>query len=1065
MPKRNDIKKILIIGSGPIIIGQACEFDYSGAQACKSLKQEGYEVVLVNSNPATIMTDPQIADATYIEPLTVDILEKIIIKERPNAVLPTLGGQTGLNLALQTAKAGVFDKYNVEMLGADEETITKAEDRQTFKNLIIELGLDVPKSFVVYTIEEGLEKVKSIGYPCVIRPAFTLGGTGGGIAYNEEEFTEIASGGLDKSMISEILIEESIIGWKEYELEVMRDYQDNVVIICSIENLDPMGVHTGDSITVAPAQTLTDLEYQHMREAAINIMRKVGVETGGCNVQFAINPKDGRLVVIEVNPRVSRSSALASKATGFPIAKFAAKLAVGYSLDELLNDITKKTPACFEPALDYVVVKIPRFNFKKFPKTPPKLGTTMKSVGEAMSIGRTFKEALQKGIRSLEVNRFGIGFFGKKDLTTTAESELTSFIATPNPWRLYYIKQAMVQGWSVDKIHEHSHIDPWFLNQIKQIVDFAQVLQLNPADIRKAKQWGFSDVQLGFITNNSIQDIRSFRKKHHINTTYNLVDTCAAEFEAETPYYYSTYETESEITISDNKKIMILGAGPNRIGQGIEFDYCCVHASLALRELNFESIMVNSNPETVSTDFDISDKLYFEPLTFEDVLSIYELEKPLGVIIQFGGQTPLNLAYQLEKAGVNILGTSPSSIADAEDREKFQQILIDLNLKQPNNGIATDNKSAIEIANKLNYPVVIRPSFVLGGASMDIVYNDEQLAGYIGKAKIINDEHPILIDKYLDHAKELDVDALSDGIDCVIAGIMEHIEPAGVHSGDSACVLPAISVSDKLINEIKTATSLLAKKLKVIGLLNIQFAIKNDELYIIEVNPRGSRTVPFVSKATGIAWAKLATQIITGKTIKELQIKEFTPTYFSVKEAVLPFNKFPQSDILLSPEMKSTGETMGIDSSYPLAFYKSQVAAGLTFPKSGKAFVSIGDKDKEAFIPIAKSMVEIGFTLISTEGTAHFLKEHNIHSIPVGKISEGGTSILDYFNQNEIHLVFNTPSDKVSNKDEILIRQQLINHQIPYSTTIQSMSHVVNSIQAYIKSDLSVKPLQEFYIS
>ncbi|RAP29832.1 carbamoyl phosphate synthase large subunit [Candidatus Marinamargulisbacteria bacterium SCGC AG-343-D04] len=1061
MPKRTDIKKILLIGSGPIVIGQACEFDYSGTQACKSLREEGFQVVLVNSNPATIMTDPDIADATYIEPLTIDILEKIIIKEKPDAVLPTLGGQTALNLALKTAQAGIFEKHNVIMLGANEDVISRAEDRHIFKTLIEKIGLKQPQSLVVYSVEEGLEKVKQIGYPCVIRPAFTLGGTGGGIVDNEEEFINIASDGIDKSMISEILIEESILGWKEFELEVMRDNKDNVVIICSIENLDPMGVHTGDSITVAPAQTLTDKEYQYMRDAAIKIMREVGVETGGCNVQFAINPKNGDLVVIEVNPRVSRSSALASKATGFPIAKFAAKLAVGYTLDELLNDITKKTPACFEPTLDYVVVKIPRFNFKKFPKSPVKLGTSMKSVGEAMAIGRTFKEALQKGIRSLEVNRFGIGY-NAKDLSVTHNDELTNFIKHGNPWRLYYIKQAFEQGWSLDKVHSLCYIDPWFLFQIKQLVDYSSQISLTPDSIRKAKEWGFSDVQIAHLLNKDQLDIRAFRKKNSILATYSLVDTCAAEFEAETPYYYSTYELESESRISNKRKVMILGAGPNRIGQGIEFDYCCVHASLSLRESGLESIMVNSNPETVSTDYDISDKLYFEPLTFEDVLTVYENEKPEGVIVQFGGQTPLNLSTQLESAGVTILGTSPKSIDDCEDRDRFQKILFELNIKQPQNGIAYSEEDAIKIANTIKYPVVVRPSFVLGGTSMEIVYSDKELTRYVSQAQEINQSHPILIDKYLERAKEIDVDALSDGTECVIAGIMEHIEPAGVHSGDSACVFPPISLSDKVIDEIKSSTKKLAKKLHVVGLLNIQFAVKDDELYIIEVNPRASRTVPFISKATGSPWAKYATKVILGEKISSLNCKEIFPKYYSVKEAVLPFNKFPQSDILLSPEMKSTGESMGIDASFPLAFYKSQVSAGQSFPKSGKAFLSVGDHDKEALVPIALHLVAIGFTIIATENTSHFLKKHNVNSIPVGKISEGKDSILDYFNQKDIHLAFNTPSGKVSNTDEILIRQQLVSRQIPYSTTIEGMIQITKAIEAYQNEDLQVKSIQEF---
>ena len=1061
MPKREDIKKILLIGSGPIVIGQACEFDYSGTQACKALKEEGFEVVLVNSNPSTIMTDPDLADATYIEPLTVDILEKIIIKEKPQAVLPTLGGQTALNLGLSAAEQGVFERHNVEMLGADEDVINRAEDRKLFKELVEANGFTLPKSKIVYTVEQGLEAVKDIHYPCVIRPAFTLGGTGGGIADNEEEFLKIVANGLDKSMITEVLIEESILGWKEYELEVMRDKNDNSIIICSIENLDPMGVHTGDSITVAPAQTLSDYDYQQMRDAGIKIMRAVGVETGGANIQFALNPHDGRLVIIEVNPRVSRSSALASKATGFPIAKFAAKLAVGYTLDELLNDITKKTPACFEPSIDYCVVKIPRFNFKKFPSNPSKLGISMKSVGEVMAIGRSFKESLQKGIRSLEVNRFGIGY-GPKDLSHTSEDELVNFIENPNPWRLYYIKQALEQGFTLERLHELSKIDHWFLFQIKQLVDYSKEITLNPETIRKAKEWGFSDIQLATLLNKSEADIRSYRMDNGIESTFNLVDTCAAEFVAETPYYYSTYESESEVQISDKKKVMILGAGPNRIGQGIEFDYCCVHASMSLRDEGIESIMVNSNPETVSTDFDISDKLYFEPLTFEDVFTIYEREKPEGVIVQFGGQTPLNISQQLEEAGATILGTSSKSIYEAEDRELFQNLLFELNLKQPKNGIAYSAQEAIKLANDIEFPVLVRPSFVLGGTFMDIVYNDEDIEKYIKKVKTINEKHPILIDKYLENAIEIDVDALSDGEDCIIAAIMQHVEPAGVHSGDSACVLPAYSISQNILDEIEHTAKRLAKRLNIKGLMNLQCAIKDDALYLIEVNPRASRTVPFVSKATGVPWAKMATKVILGHKIKELDIKVKDLNYYSVKEAVLPFNKFPESDILLSPEMKSTGESMGIDKNLDLAFYKAQVSAGLPYPKSGKAFISVGDRDKDAIIPIAKQLTELGFTLITTQGTCYALKEHNISSIPVGKISEGKDSILDYFNQRDIHLAFNTPSASNSNADEITIRQQLVTRQIPYSTTIASMIRTVKAIEAYQKEELSVQSIQEY---
>ncbi|MFA5880322.1 MAG: carbamoyl-phosphate synthase large subunit, partial [Candidatus Margulisiibacteriota bacterium] len=1037
MPKRTDIKKILLIGSGPIIIGQACEFDYSGTQACAALKEEGFEIVLVNSNPATIMTDPAMADATYIEPLTIEALTKIIEKERPDAVLPTLGGQTGLNLAMGLAKAGILVKYNVEMLGATEEVIEKAEGRDLFKKAMEKIGLSLPKSIIATDLEDAKSKIAEIGFPCVVRPAFTLGGTGGGIAYNQEELEQIASSGLKSSIISEILIEESIIGWKEYELEVMRDKNDNVVIICSIENLDPMGVHTGDSITVAPAQTLTDKEYQAMRDAAIKIIREIGVETGGSNIQFAINPANGKMTVIEMNPRVSRSSALASKATGFPIAKFAAKLAVGFTLDELMNDITKKTPACFEPTIDYVVVKIPRFTFEKFPATKPHLGTVMKSVGEAMSIGRTFKESLQKGLRSLETKRFGMGFDGK-DLARLSEEELKENLVIPNPERLFYIKYAFENNYSIEQLFELTKIDPWFLYQIKEIVDFGQELSSfslilsqaatkdageNQDRVRdedfnelifKAKQFGFSDFQLAKIFSQQFIHEEAFRKyrKEICRPTYKLVDTCAAEFEAFTPYYYSTYEVEDEVAVTDNEKVMILGGGPNRIGQGIEFDYCCVHASMAVREMGLESIMVNSNPETVSTDFSISDRLYFEPLTFEDVLNIYEKENEKnnlkGVIVQFGGQTPLNLAEKLEKAGVKILGTSSKSIEIAEDRKHFQKLLHQLNLKQPKNVIASSVEEAIREAKKIGYPLVVRPSFVLGGRAMEIVYDELDLINYLNsnitnfiayfyeipdfisklknKEKIetvianyyfreciekkniqfknhhinncleqvsklnldlenkeeffaklnkwletlfsLNFSNSVLLDQYLENAIEIDVDALADGQESVIAGIMEHIEEAGIHSGDSACSLPPHSLSEQNIDDVRAATKKLAKALEVKGLLNIQFAIKNNELFVLEVNPRASRTVPFVSKATGVAWAKMATKVILGKTIKELGLKEVILNYTAVKEAVFPFNRFPDVDILLGPEMKSTGEVMGIDQDFGMAYLKSQLAAG-----------------------------------------------------------------------------------------------------------------------------------------
>lgn len=1063
MPKRTDIQKILIIGSGPIVIGQACEFDYSGTQACKALKEEGYTLILVNSNPATIMTDPSTADKTYIEPLTVESVEKIIAAERPDAVLPTLGGQTGLNLALELSAAGVFEKYGVEMIGANEEVINKAEDRRLFKEAMDRCGLKSARSKVTKTLEEALREAEVLGYPCVVRPSFTLGGTGGGIANTPEELVEIASGGLDKSLISEILIEESILGWKEYELEVMRDRNDNVVIICSIENLDPLGVHTGDSITVAPAQTLTDRQYQEMRDAAIKIMREIGVETGGSNVQYAVNPQNGDLVVIEMNPRVSRSSALASKATGFPIAKFAAKLAVGYTLDELQNDITQNTPASFEPTLDYCVVKIPRFNFKKFPKSKPFLGTAMKAVGEAMSIGRTFKESLQKGIRSLELNRFGIGYDTKEYTHAIPKEELETFLRNGNPWRLYYVKYALEHGWSVDELYDISKIDPWFLHQIKQLVDFSSTIEATEPSLRKAKEWGFSDVQIGQLLGKTEAEVRALRTSLGVTPTYSLVDTCSAEFQAATPYYYSTYETESEIRPSTNKKVMILGGGPNRIGQGIEFDYCCVHASLTIRKEGYESIMVNSNPETVSTDFDISDRLYFEPLTFEDVLNIYEAEQPEGVIIQFGGQTPLNLAKRLEAAGVKILGTSPKSIDDAEDRERFQTILNELGLRQPNNGIALSDEDAVRIANTVGYPVVVRPSYVLGGASMQIVYNEETLREYISKAKAISTEHPILIDKYLERAKEVDVDALSDGEDCVIAGIMQHIEEAGVHSGDSACSLPPYSLSQGILTEIRDATRKLAKALNVIGLLNIQFAVKDEVLFLLEVNPRGSRTVPFVSKATGQPWASLATQVILGKKIKDMNISEIIPPYFSVKEAVLPFNRFPNTDTLLSPEMKSTGESMGIDKDFRMAFFKAQLSANQELPTSGKVFVSVDDDDKPLVFPLIQRLKNIGFSVIATEGTSEYLIDHGIEVERVNKISKGGTTILPMLKKNEVNLAFITPSRKTVIEDEVEIRTQLLVQQVAYVSTVPAMVESVRAIEALSEEEFTVRAIQDFY--
>ncbi|MCX5894224.1 MAG: carbamoyl-phosphate synthase large subunit, partial [Proteobacteria bacterium] len=1017
MPRRTDIHKILIIGSGPIIISQACEFDYAGTQACKALKEEGFEVVLVNSNPATIMTDPEMADRTYIEPITPDIVELIIARERPDALLPTMGGQTALNVASQLWQNGVIERYGVKMIGANYEAIRKAEDREYFKEAMKKLGLDLPESGLAYTMHEARETASRLGLPLIIRPSYTLGGTGGGIAYNIQEFEEIAAQGLHNSMISEILVEESVIGWKEYELEVMRDLKDNVVIICSIENFDPMGIHTGDSITVAPAQTLTDKEYQKMRDAAIAIIREIGVETGGSNIQFAVNPENGRMVVIEMNPRVSRSSALASKATGFPIAKMAAKLAVGYSLDEIPNDITRETPASFEPTIDYCVVKIPRFTFEKFPETDPTLGISMKSVGETMAIGRTFKEALQKGLRSLETGCFGLGADGTDPAFTNREewyNTVRKKLATQNSERIFYIRHAFQLGISIDEIHRLCKIDPWFLYNIKQIVDMEQEIKeaaaasrtssatgaipaLRDAEfLRKIKEYGFSDKQLAWLTHSDEGTIRNVRKKAGIEPVFKLVDTCAAEFEAYTPYYYSTYEKEDEIRKSTNKKIMILGGGPNRIGQGIEFDYCCVHASFALKELGYETIMVNSNPETVSTDYDTSSRLYFEPLTLEDVLNIVEKENPDGVIVQFGGQTPLNLAIPLARYNVPIIGTSPESIDRAENRERFKKILIKLGLHQPPNATATTAGEAIQKAKELGFPVLVRPSYVLGGRAMRIVYDEETLAGFIQEAIQVNPDHPILVDKFLEDAVEIDVDAVADGETCVIAGIMEHIEEAGIHSGDSACVIPPYSLPEHIIKIIRENTCALARELNVIGLMNIQFAVKNDTVYILEVNPRASRTVPFVSKATGIAWAKIAARIMVGKKLKDLGItREVKIAHFAVKEAVFPFNRFPGVDPVLGPEMKSTGEVMGIDEEFGKAFIKSQIAAGQRLPREGTVLISVNDKDKKSIISIAKRLEDLGFRLVGTSGTAQFLSDNGIVTRTVAKLGEGRPHIID----------------------------------------------------------------------
>ena len=1074
MPKRTDIKSVMLIGSGPIVIGQACEFDYSGSQACKAIREEGYKVILVNSNPATIMTDPDMADRVYIEPLIPEVLEEIIKVERPDTLLPTLGGQTALNLATILSERGVLEKYNVELIGADYRAIRKAEDREEFKVAMEKIGLEVPKSGLAFNMDDARKVAKEIGFPLIIRPSYTLGGTGASVAYNVEEFEALAQRGLESSLISEILIEESVIGWKEYELEVMRDRKDNVVIICSIENFDPMGVHTGDSITVAPAQTLTDKEYQAMRDASIRIIREIGVETGGSNIQFAVNQDTGRMVVIEMNPRVSRSSALASKATGFPIAKIAAKLAVGYTLDEIPNDITKMTPASFEPTIDYCVVKIPRFTFEKFKGADETLTVSMKSVGEAMSIGRTFKESLQKGLRSLEIGCFGIT---NDKLPGISDPEyVKKKLITPNAERIFFLRHALRLGFSIDEIYDLSKIDRWFLKNIEEIVLFEKELEackktksssgnrLSEEMLRQAKRYGFSDRQLADILGITENEIRSYRLSKDIKSVFKLVDTCAAEFEAYTPYYYSTYEFEDESRSSDKKKIMILGGGPNRIGQGIEFDYCCVHAAFALKDLGFETIMVNSNPETVSTDYDTSDKLYFEPLTFENVLDIVESEKPDGVIVQFGGQTPLNLAVSLQKAGVKIIGTTPESIDVAEDRDKFKSLLQKLNLTQPENGIATSFKEAKRVAAIIGYPVVVRPSYVLGGRAMEIVYTEDDLEAFTVKAAEASPEHPILIDKFLEDAIEIDVDAVADGEKCVVAGIMEHIEEAGIHSGDSACVLPPYSLNDDVIDRIKTYTYKLAKGLNVIGLMNIQYAVRNDVVYVLEVNPRASRTVPFVSKATGIQWAKVAAKLMVGMKLADLGIeKEMEINHVAVKESVFPFNRFDGVDTILGPEMKSTGEVMGIDVNFGAAFWKAQLGAGQNLPSQGSVFLSVKNRDKRNVVFIAKKLSDLGFNIYATKGTGKVLVNNGIEIQFVNKVSEGRPHIVDMIKNGEIHFIINTPGGKDTKADGVLIRSGAVQYKIPYTTTLSGAQAVVNAIEMMKKGSIRVKALQDYY--
>ena len=1101
MPKRTDIKKILIIGSGPIVISQGCEFDYSGTQACKALREEGYTVVLVNSNPATIMTDPEMADRTYIEPITADMLEKVIEAERPDALLPTLGGQTALNVTVQLAERGVLTKHKVELIGAKIDAIKRAENRELFKQTIESVGLEVPRASYAHTIEEARAIIQATGFPCVIRPSFTLGGTGGGVAYNTEEFERIAKLGLELSMTKEISVEESVIGWKEFELEVMRDRADNVVIVCSIENFDPMGVHTGDSITVAPAQTLTDREYQEMRDAAIKVIRAIGVETGGSNIQFAVHPDSGRQLVIEMNPRVSRSSALASKATGFPIAKIAAKLAVGYTLDELSNDITKQTPACFEPTIDYVVVKIPRFAFEKFPGADPTLTIQMKSVGETMAIGRTFTEAFQKGLRGLEIRKDGWEAPGDVPSVDVLRQKL----AVPTAERPVQLKQAFAAGMTVDELFQITKIDRWFLRQLytlmldeewirssgEQVRASAEAVLGSPvrssgADLlRRAKQRGFSDRQLAKLWAVDEATIRGWRTQWQLQPSYYLVDTCAAEFEARTPYYYSTYEspvlqldssTARQLDSPDllptsrradepkRRKVMVLGGGPNRIGQGIEFDYCCVHAAFALREMGVEVIMVNSNPETVSTDYDTSDKLYFEPVTLEDVLNIVQREQPEGVIVQFGGQTPLNLATGLARAGVPILGSKAETIDIAENREKFKQLLDELGLRQPPSGTALTLDDAKLTARAIGYPCLVRPSYVLGGRAMEIVYDDEQLKYFAQAAFDASPGFPVLIDKFLEDAIEVDVDLVGDGETYVIGGILEHIEEAGIHSGDSAMVLPPHTLNDDTLTEIRVATHKLAKALKIVGLMNVQFAVKDDLVYVLEVNPRASRTVPFISKAIGVPLAKVATRALAGVSLREQGfLEEVIPPFLAVKESVFPFSRFAGVDIMLGPEMRSTGEVMGIDEDFGRAFIKSQIAAGQLLPRSGTVFISVKNRDKRAIVMVGQRLEELGFQLVATQGTAKALQRYGLHAEPVKKIHEGRPNVLDLIKSGAIHLVINTPSGRLPRADEVQIRSAAATLGIPCITTIAGAQASVNGIAVLLKHQLTPTPLQRYH--
>ena len=1083
MPRRTDIKSILLIGSGPIVIGQACEFDYSGTQACKALKEEGYRVILINSNPATIMTDPELADRTYVEPITVEVVEKVIERERPDALLPTMGGQTALNTTMGLVKRGTLEKYKVTLIGASAEAIHKAEDREAFKHAMQRIGLRVPASGTAHTREEAIKILEQVGFPAIIRPSFTMGGTGGNIAYNREEFEKLIDWALAMSPVGQVLIEESLIGWKEYELEVMRDLKDNVVIVCPIENLDPMGVHTGDSITVAPAMTLSDKEYQRMRDAAVRIMREIGVDTGGSNVQFGLDPQTGDMVVIEMNPRVSRSSALASKATGFPIAKIAAKLAVGYTLDEITNDITGVTKASFEPTIDYVVVKIPRFAFQKFRGADPTLTTQMKSVGEVMAIGRTFKESLQKAIRSLELNMNGLSSREGLDRgipegfdRLSALERVRQHLRAPIAERLWHVADGMRLGLSNNDLFALTKIDPWFLEQIRELMQFETLLAgqtgkkpavLEESVLWEAKELGFSDdriAQLIGVTSASVRKQRVKAGQGKRGVTYKRVDTCAAEFEAHTPYLYSTYGSECEARPTDRKKVIILGGGPNRIGQGIEFDYCCVHAAMALREEGIESIMVNCNPETVSTDYDTSDRLYFEPLTEEDVLNIVEREQPLGVVLQFGGQTPLKLALPLSKAGVRILGTSPDAIDRAEDRERFRDLLNKLGLRQAESGMARSVDEALRIAARISYPIMVRPSYVLGGRSMQIVYDESGLLEYMKSAVKASPKHPVLIDKYLSDAIEVDADAISDGTNVVVAGIMEHIEEAGVHSGDSACSLPPYSLDQTVVEEIRRQMKALALELGVIGLMNAQFAIKDHAIYVLEVNPRGSRTVPFVSKAIGVPLAKLAMKAMVGKSLPELGLIEAPiPVHLSVKESVFPFNKFPGVDVLLGPEMKSTGEVMGIDQDFGWAFAKSQEGAGAPLPRGGTAFISVKESDRSASLDVVRQLQRLGFNVQATSGTAGYLRNHGVHAETVNKVMEGRPHVVDHIKNGRVALVVNTVSNASSHADSLSIRREALNKGLAYYTTIRGARAAIMGIEAILKKELTIRSLQEYH--